>query len=101
VKLAATPTAPEFLAMSEEEQAFLQEIATNLLTTLEEAERAVARSLAAQNLDQEEQLALWALLPAKVKTAIKRANAPPGTLCTICGLTGSHTRHCSIGGKFA
>lgn len=100
MKLLATDS-PDFLAMSEEEREFLQGIAADLVKTLEDAERAIVSKLDAQMLDQDEVLALYGLLPSRVKTAIKRVNTPPGTLCAECGLTGAHTRFCPTGGRFA
>lgn len=61
-----------YIAMSEEEQKFLDGIAVDLIQILECAERDMVDKLNAQMFDQEEYLALWALLPAKVRTAIKR-----------------------------
>ena len=101
MKLANIPDSPYFLSMSEEERAFLQGVAAELVKTLEDAERAVAQKLDEQRLDQDEHLALWELLPSRVKTAIKRVNTPPGVLCNECGLTGAHIRNCPAGGKFA
>jgi hypothetical protein len=101
MKLVATPSTPEFLSMSEEEQVFLRGIAEEIVGLLESAEAAMAARWAAVKLDQEEQLALWTILPARVRTAIKRVNAPPAVECAECGLTGAHARNCPIGGRFA
>lgn len=84
----------------EEEQAFLTDLADELLGMLEDAEKAIKTKLDAQMFDQDEYLALWGLLPAKVRTAIKRAGETQAT-CAECGVAGSHTRHCSVGGRFA
>lgn len=72
MRLSAPPTAPDFIAQSEEEQAFLLSLATELIQQLEDCERAMAAKFDAQHFDLEEGNALWSLLPAKVRTAIKR-----------------------------
>lgn len=64
-----------FNAMGEEEQEFLEALAKELIEMLESAERAMAKKYADQLFDTEEGLALWGLLPAKVRTAIKRGGA--------------------------
>ena len=61
-----------FDSMSEEEQEFLTTLAGELITALEDCERALTAKVTAQLFDHEEYLALWSLLPAKVRTAIKR-----------------------------
>ncbi len=69
-------TADQPLAASnfggEEEQAFLQSLAAELIEMLEATEKAMSAKYNGQNFDIEEALALWELLPAKVRTAIKR-----------------------------
>lgn len=72
MRLTDTPSMPEFLAQSEEEQAFLLALAGEFIQQLEDCERAMAQKFAAQHFDLEEGNALWSLLPAKVRTAIKR-----------------------------
>ena len=59
----------EFAAMSEEEQHFLRGLAVDVETSL----RNVRTWLDNQRLDQEETLALWSLLPAWVRAALKAA----------------------------
>ncbi len=83
----------------EEEQAFLTDLADELLGMLEDTEKAIKAKLDAQRFDQDEYLALWSFLPAKVRTAIKRAEAPR-EVCPECAGVGMHTRACSIGGRF-
>lgn len=61
-----------FASMGEEEQAFLMGLANEFIEMLEAAERAMAKKYADQLFDVDEGLALWGLLPAKVRTAIKR-----------------------------
>lgn len=58
-----------FNAMSEEEQAFLRGIAEEVESML----RLARVYLDKQILDNEETLALWALLPAWVRSALKAA----------------------------
>ena len=60
--------------MSEEEQEFLTGIAEHLIAVVVNAEKEVAHYIAGQRLDQEEYLAVWGLLPSKVRTAIKRGS---------------------------
>lgn len=101
MKLAATPTSPEFLAESEEEQQFLQGLADGLIDTLETTERGMAKFFDDQMFDLDEGNALWSLLPAKVRTAIRRGREKAGGTCGECGGIGSHTRNCTVGGRFA
>lgn len=58
--------------INEEEQEFLERVAQELIDILEDAEKALAKKIDEQRMDQDEYLALWSLLPAKVRTAIKR-----------------------------
>lgn len=67
------PTLPDHF--SEEEQQFLNLIALELIEQLEQCERAMALKFDAQLFDLEEGNACWSLLPAKVRTAIKRGKA--------------------------
>lgn len=103
MKLTDSPSSPDFLAMSEEEQAFLLELANEMIGTLEDAERALVKKLDAQMFDTEEHVAFWGLLPAKVRTAISRGREldKPKVLCRECGVVNGHMRHCPIGGRFA
>jgi len=75
MKLTDTPCTPEFLSQSEEEQVFLRALAEEFIQQLEDCERAMAVKFDAQHFDLEEGNALWSLLPAKVRTAIKRGKA--------------------------
>jgi hypothetical protein len=61
-----------FEAASEEEQAFLLNLAAEFIEMLESVESAMAAKYAAQLFDIEEGLAFWSLLPSKVRTALKR-----------------------------
>jgi len=85
---------------SEEEQEFLGNLAIEMVAMLEDTERALAKKYDEQLFDVDEGLAMWDLLPAKVKTAIKRGREGPKAVCSECGLSGTHIRHCSIGGRF-
>lgn len=69
---AAAVMADDFDKMSEEEQDFLRSLATEMIDQLEAVETALAVKFDAQLFDLEEGNALWSLLPAKVRTAIKR-----------------------------
>ena len=64
------PTLPTHF--SEEEQEFLQTVAIELIQQLEQCEKAMADKFDQQLFDLEEGNACWSLLPAKVRTAIKR-----------------------------
>jgi hypothetical protein len=101
MKLSASPSTPDMLAMSEEEQVFLSALCEELTTMLEDAERAMAEKFDAQMFDVDEASALWSLLPSKVRTAIKRGGSKPTSACPECHAIGTHTRHCSTGGRFA
>jgi len=59
-------------ALPEDEQAFLRETATILIRAYEGKEHFMPDFFAAQRLDQEEVLAVWALLPSYVRSAIKK-----------------------------
>ncbi len=61
----------EFEGMNAEEQKFLQERATIIISKHEAGEDAQAYYVS-QNFDTEEKLALWSLLPSAVRTAIKK-----------------------------
>jgi len=64
------PTLPSHF--SEEEQAFLESFAIELIQQLDQCEKAMAAKFDGQLFDLEEGNACWSLLPAKVRTAIKR-----------------------------
>lgn len=86
---------------SEEEQTFLQTLAIELIGTLDQTEQAMARKFDEQLFDLDEGNACWSLLPAKVRTAIRRGRERVGGICGECGGLGTHTRNCTIGGRFA
>lgn len=58
----------------EEEHSFLCALAQEFIGMLEDTERAMAKKIEAQRFDQDEYLAFWSYLPAKVRTAIKRGS---------------------------
>lgn len=62
-------------AMAPDEQTFLRHSAT-LIIGMHETGKDIKAALAAMNLDSEEKLAIWSLLPAPVRAALKRAPTP-------------------------
>ncbi len=62
-------------AMSSEEQQFLRDMAMELIAA-HDGGMDVRGFIEAKRLDNEEKLALWSLLPAPVRTALKRAPIP-------------------------
>ncbi len=75
MKVSDEPISPDFLAMNEEEQEFLKNLAAEFIGSLEDCEKSLAKRYAEQRFDVDEGLAFWSLLPSKVRTAIKRGNA--------------------------
>lgn len=100
MKLTDSPSTPDVLAESEEEQAFLRMLADELVEMLESTERAMTERFDRQMFDLDEGNALWSLLPAKVRTAIERGRKKAGGTCPDCKGIGSHTRNCTVGGRF-
>lgn len=64
------PSFPELAAFPEGKQVELSALAEDLCDILTIAERTMASKVVGMEMD--EHLALWSLLPAKVRTAIKR-----------------------------
>ena len=61
-------------SIPEEEQIYLKELAMELIDLCEKEEPKKAWvKLEAENLDAEQKIALWTLLPSKVRTALKKA----------------------------
>ena len=58
-------------AMPEDEQAFLRETADVLIKAYKTTNYHMPDFFAAQRLDQEEILAIWAILPSYIRRAIK------------------------------
>jgi len=73
-KVIITPTQGAMDSIPEEEQIYLKELAMELidLCDKEEPKKAWVK-LEAENLDAEQKIALWTLLPSKVRTALKKA----------------------------
>jgi hypothetical protein len=69
-----TPTQGAMESISEDEQNYLQELAVDLIATCEQGDpKAAWVKLEAENLDSEQKVALWTLLPSKVRSALKNA----------------------------
>jgi hypothetical protein len=73
-KVIITPTQGAMDSITEEEQIYLKELAMELIALCEKEEPKTAWvKLEAENLDAEQKIALWTLLPSKVRTALKKA----------------------------
>ena len=73
-KIIITPTQGAMESIPEEEQNYLRELAIELIATCEQGDPKVAWvKLEAENLDSEQKVALWTLLPSKVRSALKNA----------------------------
>ena len=58
----------------EDEQNYLKELAVDLIATCEQGDpKAAWVKFEAENLDSEQKVALWTLLPSKVRSALKNA----------------------------
>jgi hypothetical protein len=69
-----TPTQGAMDSIPEEEQIYLKELAMDLIAICDKEEPKIAWvKLEAENLDAEQKVALWTLLPSKVRSAIKKA----------------------------
>jgi len=69
-----TPTQGAMDTIPEDEQNYLKELAIELIATCEQGDPKVAWvKLEAENLDSEQKVALWTLLPSKVRSALKNA----------------------------
>jgi hypothetical protein len=69
-----TPTQGAMDSIPEEEQNYLRELAMELIAICENEEPKTAWvKLEAENLDSEQKVALWTLLPSKVRSALKNA----------------------------
>ena len=61
-------------SIPEDEQNYLRELAMELIATCENEEPKTAWvKLEKENLDSEQKVALWTLLPSKVRSALKNA----------------------------
>jgi hypothetical protein len=73
-KIIITPTQGAMDTIPEDEQNYLRELAVDLIATCEQGDPKVAWvKLEAENLDSEQKVALWTLLPSKVRSALKNA----------------------------
>ena len=73
-KIIITPTQGSTDNIPEEELQYLRELAVDLIAICEQEEPKKAWvKLEAENLDAEQKIALWTLLPSKVRSALKSA----------------------------
>jgi hypothetical protein len=73
-KIIITPTQGAMDNIPEDEQNYLRELAIELIAVCEKEEPKTAWvKLEAENLDSEQKIALWTLLPSKVRSALKNA----------------------------
>ena len=73
-KIIISPTQGAMDTIPEDEQNYLKELAIELIATCEQGDPKVAWvKLEAENLDSEQKVALWTLLPSKVRSALKNA----------------------------
>ena len=69
-----TPTQGAMDNIPQEELQYLQEMAMELIATCEQGDPKVAwDKLEGENLDDQQKIALWTLLPSKVRAALKKA----------------------------
>ena len=69
-----TPTQGAMDNIPLEELQYLQEMAVDLIATCEQGDpKAAWDKLESENLDAEQKIALWTLLPSKVRSALKKA----------------------------
>jgi hypothetical protein len=69
-----TPTQGAMDTIPEDEQNYLKELAVDLIATCEQGDpKAAWVKLEKENLDAEQKVALWTLLPSKVRSALKSA----------------------------
>ena len=73
-KVVITPTQGATDDIPPEELQYLQELAVELIATCEQGDpKAAWDKLEGENLDAEQKIALWTLLPSKVRSALKKA----------------------------
>ena len=73
-KVIITPTQGAMDSIPEDEQIYLKELAMDLIALCDKEEPKIAWvKLEAENLDDQQKIALWTLLPSKVRSALKRA----------------------------
>ena len=73
-KVIISPTQGAMDNIPQEEVQYLQELAVELIATCEQGDpKAAWDKLEGENLDAEQKIALWTLLPSKVRSALKKA----------------------------
>ena len=73
-KVIITPTQGAMDSIPEDEQIYLKELAMDLIALCDKEEPKTAWvKLEAENLDDQQKIALWTLLPSKVRSALKKA----------------------------
>jgi hypothetical protein len=73
-KIIITPTQGAMDTIPEDEQNYLKELAMELIALCDKEEpKSAWVKLEAENLDSEQKVALWTLLPSKVRSALKNA----------------------------
>ena len=73
-KVIISPTQGAMDNIPQEELQYLQEMAVDLIATCEQGDpKAAWERLEGENLDAEQKIALWTLLPSKVRAALKKA----------------------------
>jgi len=73
-KIIISPTQGAMDTIPEDEQNYLKELAMELIALCEKEEpKSAWVKLEAENLDNEQKVALWTLLPSKVRSALKNA----------------------------
>jgi len=73
-KVISSPTQGAMDNIPPEEVQYLQEMAVELIATCEQGDpKAAWDKLEGENLDAEQKIALWTLLPSKVRSALKKA----------------------------
>ena len=73
-KIIITPTQGAMDSIPEDEQNYLKELAMELIALCEKEEpKSAWVKLEAENLDDQQKIALWTLLPSKVRSALKNA----------------------------
>ena len=73
-KVIISPTQGAMDNIPQEEIQYLQEMAVDLIATCEQGDpKAAWDKLEGENLDAEQKIALWTLLPSKVRSALKKA----------------------------
>jgi hypothetical protein len=73
-KVIITPTQGAMDNIPEDEQNYLRELAMDLISLCDKEEpKAAWVKLESENLDDQQKIALWTLLPSKVRSALKKA----------------------------